>query len=409
MPVITFEELKNKYQTKLTKEAEVSCKLLAKLKDGYLVDVNNEWEGFVPLSHISNLGNDISCQEPFQALIISGPDKSERYTVSPKALNEKLAYEKLEKIKEEDKSLKVTISRVVKGGVEVFIDNVRAFLPGRYIRLPGINQDNWIGQEIEVLIEEINYKEKKIILNHKKAIDLDRKKRAEVVIQKLNEGDIVEAPVLRIADFGVFVDLGGLDGLIPASELSWGRFTHPREILKVGQVVQARIFRIERENLRVALSIKQLLGDPWEQINNELDIGQLVTGKVISEASFGLFLQLRPGVEALIHNSEIPENIEKPKVGASITTKVIKIDADQRKIGLSLRDVKHSEDSPPETGLTRAEGQLPEVKEQMTEIRTESTEEINNLALDSTPESNTPNSIETTEKNTQSSMQETQE
>lgn len=400
MSVITFEELKNKYQTKLTKEAEVSCKLLAKLKDGYLVDVNNEWEGFIPLSHISNLGNDIFCQEPFQALIISGPDKSERYTVSPKALNEKLAYEKLEKIREEDKSLKVTISRVVKGGVEVFIDGVRAFLPGRYIRLPGINQDNWIGQEIEVLIEEINYKEKKIILNHKKAIDLDRKKRAEVVIQKLNEGDIVEAPVLRIADFGVFVDLGGLDGLIPASELSWGRFTHPREILKVGQVVQARIFRIERENLRVALSIKQLLGDPWEQINNELDIGQLVTGKVISEASFGLFLQLRPGVEALIHNSEIPENIEKPKVGASITTKVIKIDADQRKIGLSLRDVKHSEDSPPEMGPPRAEGQLPEVKEQMTEIRTESTEEINNLALDS---------IETTEKNTQSFMQEIQE
>jgi ribosomal protein S1 len=146
--------------------------------------------------------------------------------------------------------------------------------------------------------------------------------------------------VLRVADFGVFVDLGGLDGLIPASELSWGRFNHPREVVKVGQVIQGRIFRIERDNLRVALSIKQLSGDPWEQIENEIEIGKLVTGKVISEAPFGIFIELMPGIEALLHNSEIPEGTEKPKTGSTVTTKIIKIDLDQRKIGLSLRNVK---------------------------------------------------------------------
>ena len=340
MATTTFEEVKTKYQNKLTKETEVSCKVLAKIKDGYLVDINDEWEGFIPNSHfINNLPSDLSTQEPIPALVISGPDKSDRYMISPKALKEKGIWENLEKIKEESTPFKAVISKVVKGGAEVYIESLRAFLPGRYIRLPGISQENWVNQEIEVLIEELDYKEKKIILNQKKAIDQERQKKAEVVIQKLKEGDIVEAPVLRVADFGVFVDLGGLDGLIPASELSWGRFNHPREIIKVGQTIQARIFRIEKDNLRVALSAKQLLGDPWEIIDAELEIGAEITGKVISGAPFGLFIELRPGIEALLHNSEISEGTDKPKIGTTITAKIIKIDLEQRKIGLSLRDI----------------------------------------------------------------------
>ncbi|OGI07303.1 MAG: hypothetical protein A3I68_02840 [Candidatus Melainabacteria bacterium RIFCSPLOWO2_02_FULL_35_15] len=340
MSTITFEELKNKYQNKIEKDTEVNCRLLAKLKDGYLVDINDEWEGFIPGSHILNYADEANLHETFKALVISGSDKSDRYTVSPKALKEKSVWEMLEKLKEESKSLKVTIAKVIKGGVEVFIDGLRAFLPGRYIKLPGISQDSWVNQEIDVLIEELDYKEKKIILNQKKAVDLEKQKRAEIAIKDLHEGDIVEAPVLRIAEFGVFMNLGGLDGLIPASELSWGRFAHPKDVVKVGQTVQARIFRIERENLRVALSIKQLLGDPWEQLESEVETGQLVTGKVINEAPFGLFVELKPGVEALLHNSEISEGIEKPKVGSVINAKIIKIDLEQRKIGLSFRDVE---------------------------------------------------------------------
>ncbi len=346
MSRITFEELKTKYQNKLEKDNEVTCRLIAKLKDGYLVDINNEWEGFIPASHMSNSSSEHDTQEPFQAMVISGPDKSERYMVSPKALNEKLGYEKLTKLKEENKSVKVTISKVVKGGAEVYIDGVRAFLPGRYIRLPGVSQDNWVNQEIEVMIEEIDYKQKKIILNHKKAQDVEKQKRAELTIQKLNEGDIVEAPVLRIADFGVFLDLGGLDGLVPASELSWGRFTHPKEVARTGQILRARIFRIEKDNLRVALSVKQLLGDPWEQIEHELEAEQIIEGKVVSEAPFGVFIQLKPGIEALLHNSEIPEGIEKPKAGKTLKAKVIKIDSEQRKIGLSLKGMEQQNSSP---------------------------------------------------------------
>ena len=340
MSAVTFEELKSKYKNKFEKDTEVTCKLLAKLRDGYLVDINDEWEGFIPSSHILNYADESNSNEPFKALIISGADKSDRYTVSPKALKEKFAWEMLEKLKEEGKPFKATIAKVIKGGVEVFIYGLRAFLPGRYIRLPGVSQDNWVNQEIDVLIEELDYKEKKIILNQRKAIDLEKQKRAEVVIKGLNEGDIVEASVLRIADFGIFIDLGGLDGLIPASELSWGRFTHPKDVVKVGQTVQARIFRIEKENLRIALSIKQLLGDPWEQLENEIEVGQLVSGKVINAAQFGLFVELKPGVEALLHNSEMAENMEKPKVGSTITAKLIKIDLEQRKIGLSSRDVE---------------------------------------------------------------------
>ena len=341
MSMITFEELKTKYQNKLTQESEVSYKVLLKLKDGYLVDINDDWEGFIPNSHILNgLENEQALQETFKALVISGSDKSDRYVVSPKALKEKFVWENLQKLKEENKSLRVLISKVIKGGAEVYIEGIRAFLPGRYIKLVGISQDNWVNQEIDVLIEELDYKEKKIILNQRKAVDLEKQQKAEVAIQKLNEGDMVEAAILRIANFGVFVDLGGLDGLIPASELSWGRFNHPKEIVKVGQTLRARVFRIEKENCRVALSVKQLLGDPWDQIDSDWEVGREIAGKVVSEAPFGLFIELMPGVEGLLHNSEIPEGAEKPRTGSIITTKIIKIDLDQRKVGLSLRGVE---------------------------------------------------------------------
>lgn len=369
MTSITFEELKNKYQNKLTCESEVSCKLLAKLKDGYLVDINDEWEGFISNNHLpNNLINEQNLLESFKALVISGPDKSDRYLVSPKALKEKATWEKLQKLKEENTSIRVTISKVIKGGVEIYIEGVRGFLPGRYIRLPGMSQENWVHQEIDVLIEELDYKEKKLILNQKKAIDIEKQKRAEIAIQKLNEGDIVEAPIIRIADFGAFVDLGGLDGLIPASELSWGRFNHPREIIKVGQTIQARIFRIERENLRVALSIKQLLGDPWDQLDSDWEIGRVISGKFVSEAPFGLFIELKPGIEALLHNSEISEGYQRPKIGSSITSKIIKIDIDQRKIGLSLRDIEQPTE-------IKDQGLEIELEVQSSALQVESTEE----------------------------------
>ena len=341
MATISFEELKTKYQNKLAKETEVTCKLITKIKDGYLVDLNDEWEGFVPNNHIGTvIESESTSNEPFQALVISGPDKSDRYMVSCKALKEKGVWEKLSRLKEENSTLKVMISKAIKGGAEVYIEGLRAFLPGRYIRLPGLSQDHWANQEIDVLIEELDYNEKKIILNHKRAIEFEREKKAEVTIHKLKEGDIVEAPILRIAEFGVFVDLGGLDGLIPASELSWGRFNHPREIVKVGHTLRARIFRIEKENLRVALSVKQLEGDPWDGLDSDFEIGKEVSGKVIGQANFGLFVELKPGVEALLHNSEILEAAEKPKVGSLVKAKIIKMDLEERKIGLSIRDQK---------------------------------------------------------------------
>lgn len=401
MAVITYEEIKSKYQNKLLQDQEVNCKLLLKTKEGYIVEINEEWEGFLPYNHFPNKEEvELTIGLDFKALVILGPDKSDRYTVSVKALKEKSVWERLEKIKEAATPFKVTISRVVKGGVEVFIDGVRAFLPGRYIKLVGISQDNWPNQEINVLIEELDYKEKKIILNHRKAVEFEKQIKAQETIQKLNEGDIVEAPILRIADFGVFVDLGGLDGLIPASELSWGRFNHPREIVKVGQKLKARIFRIEKENFRVALSAKQLLGDPWDGLDSEWEVGRTVTGKVISEAPFGIFVELKPGVEALMHNTEIPENLERPKIKDTITAKIIKIDLDQRKIGLSLRGIDQTTSLEPQIQSLGEERCINEesqntFEEQPTpnnqslnessEIKTETKEQTSEVALSEQP------------------------
>ena len=264
MTSLTFDELKSKYQNKPQVNSEVKCKLLAKLKEGCVVDINGEWEGFIPGNHAVDLENN---SHEFAALVISGADKADRFVVSPKALKERKIWDELKRLKEENSLIKIRISKPVKGGAEVYIGGVRGFIPGRYIRLPGLSPENWPNQEIEVLIEELNYEEKKLILNQRKAWELQRQRQAVNVFQKLKEGDILEVSIIRIADFGVFVDLGGIDGLVPASELSWGRFSHPKEIVKIGQVLRARVFRIEKENQRVALSVKQLLGDPWEEID----------------------------------------------------------------------------------------------------------------------------------------------
>lgn len=338
MTALTFDELKSKYQNKPQINSEVKCKLLAKLKEGCVVDINGEWEGFIPASHVTpDLENN---SHEFSALIISGADKSDRFVISPRALKERRVWDELKSLKEGNTLIKVRISKPVKGGAEVFIEGVRGFIPGRYIRLPGLSPETWPSQEITVLIEELNYEEKKLILNQRKAWELQRQKQAIAVLQKLREGDILEVSVVRIADFGVFVDLGGIDGLIPASELSWGRFSHPTEIVQVGQILRARIFRIERENQRIALSVKQLLGDPWEEINLNWQIGKQLKGKIIGGAKFGYFVELKPGIEALLHNSEIPEGVEKPKEGDIIEAKIIKLDVEQRRIGLSLRNLE---------------------------------------------------------------------
>lgn len=348
MTTLTYDELKTKYNGKPLSKDEVECTLLAKFHDGFLVNINNEWEGFIP----NNQRLQSEAEEElktFKALVISGPDKSDRYVVSQRAYKEKQVYKDLEKYKEESTPLKVKISRSVKGGAEVFINGARAFLPGRYIRLPGLSPREWSGQEIEILIEEINYEERKLILNQRAAWELERKKQAKQTLQNLKEGDIVEVPVVRITDFGVFVDLGGIDGLVPASELSWGRFNHPRDVVKISQVLRARVFRIERDKERVALSVKQLLGDPWEEVGLDWQIGKQLTGKVIGEANFGLFVELVPGIEALLHNSEIPEGRARPKEGESIEAKIIRIDLEQRRIGLTLFDVKEAEEKEDKT------------------------------------------------------------
>ena len=218
---------------------------------------------------------------------------------------------------------------------------------------------------------------KKLILNQRKAYDLERQRQAYETIQKLKEGDIVESSVLRITDFGVFVDLGGLDGLIPASELTWGRFSHPKEVTKIGEVLKARIFRIEKENQRVALSVKQILGDPWDEIANEYVIGKQVVGKVVSEANFGLFVELKPGIEGLIHNSEIPENVERPKLNSQVTANVIKIDLDKSKIGLSLRNLQEATQ---EVINETKEIENWEIKPSLTEIPASITSDISEIS-----------------------------
>jgi small subunit ribosomal protein S1 len=241
-----------------------------------------------------------------------------------------------------------------KGGLIVPVGGLRGFVPASQIsftRRAGVTGDTpeqrWsrmIGQEIDVCVIEVDRERRRLILSERQASSETRDSLKERVIDELKEGQICTGRITSLAEFGVFVNVNGADGLVHLSEISWDRIQHPSEVLKVGQEVKVKVISIDREKKRIGLSIRQLLSDPWDQKAAQFQVGQLIEGTVTRLTKFGAFARLTDDIEGLIHISEISEKrIEHPKEvlkeGDSYTLRIIKIDNDNHRIGLSLRRV----------------------------------------------------------------------
>jgi len=241
-----------------------------------------------------------------------------------------------------------------KGGLIVPVGGLRGFVPASQISLsrrsemtgdtPEQRWSKMIGQEIDVCVIEIDRERRRLILSERQANSETRESVKERVIDELKEGDIRTGRITSLADFGVFVNINGADGLVHLSEISWDHITHPGETLKVGQEVKVKVISIDRAKKRIGLSIRQLLSDPWDQKAANFQVGQLVEGTITRLTKFGAFARLTDDVEGLIHISEISEKrIEHPKEvlkeGETVTLRIIKIDTGNHRIGLSLRRV----------------------------------------------------------------------
>ena len=247
---------------------------------------------------------------------------------------------------DKEKIIKGKITRRIKGGLIVDLGVVQAFLPGSQVDVRPIQDfDVYLDKEIELRIVKFNESRKNIVVSHKIILEDSLKEQREALFKELEVGSIIEGRVKNVTDFGVFVDLGGIDGLLHITDLSWGRVNHPSEIISLNDKITVKVIEYDLERKRVSLGLKQLTPHPWENIETKFPIGNVVKGKVVSLTNYGCFIELEPGIEGLIHHSEISwtKHIKNPSeeysMGDEVDAKVLSIDIDDRKISLGVKQL----------------------------------------------------------------------
>jgi len=248
---------------------------------------------------------------------------------------------------EKEKIFTCKILRRIKGGMIVDINGLQGFLPGSQIDVRPIKDfDQYLDQDLEVRIVKLNEARKNIVVSHKVIIEDSLKEKREELLADMEIGQIMEGRVKNITDFGVFIDLGGIDGLLHITDLSWGRVNHPNEVVKLDETLSVKIIDYDKEKQRVSLGLKQLMPHPWENVGENYPIGSNVTGKIVSLTNYGAFVELQAGVEGLIHVSEmswtrhIKNASEMYSIGDKVKAGVLAIDTDERKISLGVKQLE---------------------------------------------------------------------
>ena len=234
---------------------------------------------------------------------------------------------------------------VVKGGLILDL-GVRGFLPASLVDIRRVQDlDEFLGQELRCKVIELNRSRNNVVLSRRAVLEDERKEMRQAILDRLNPGDVVDGQISNIVDFGAFVDLDGMDGLIHISELSWSHVNHPSEVLEIGQNVKVKVLDIDRERQRISLGLKQTQSDPWQQVLESYKEGDVVEGKVTKVVTFGAFVEILPGVEGLVHISELAQHhVENPREvvsqGDLVNAKIIEVDAERRRLSLSLKRVE---------------------------------------------------------------------
>ncbi|KAA9367012.1 MAG: 30S ribosomal protein S1 [Lactobacillus mulieris] len=286
--------------------------------------------------------------DTFKALVLrrAGGDKENgEFFFSVTRLKEREAFDKLQKDYEAGNAIEGTVTSSVRGGLIVNV-GTRGFLPASLISNHFVSDlKPYIGKSIKVKITEIDPNKNRLILSHKELIEEEREEAFETVASQLVAGDIVEGKVSRLTNFGAFVDVGGVDGLVHISEISYKHIDKPSDVLKTGQDVKVKVIGIDDDRHRISLSIKQTEPSPFEQATSELSEGEVVEGEVKSLTSFGAFVEVADGIQGLVHVSEISnKRVEKPsdvlKVGETVKVKVLSINPDEKRISLSIKQAQ---------------------------------------------------------------------
>ena len=317
--------------------------------DEVLLDIGYKTEGVIPSRELS-IKKDVDPDEvvevgdTIEALVVTKEDKEGRLILSKKRAQYERAWGDIEKIKEADGVVEGTVIEAVKGGLIVDI-GLRGFLPASLVEMRRVRDlSPYIGQTIKAKILELDKNRNNVVLSRRQYLEETQSEVRETFLSQLKKGQIREGVVSSIVNFGAFVDLGGVDGLIHVSELSWKHIDHPSEVVKVGDKVTVEVLDVDLDRERISLSLKATQEDPWQRFARTHVPGQIVKGKVTKIAAFGAFVELTNKIDGLIHISQLSrDRVEKVKdvlnVGDEVEARVIKVDTDERRIGLSIKAV----------------------------------------------------------------------
>jgi small subunit ribosomal protein S1 len=334
----------------LTAEEAVVTGTVVKITDKHLVvDIGLKSEGLIPLDQVVdhtgapkfNVGDQIE-------VVVEREEQEGGYLVSyEKALRHKV-WDKLEEACNTKTPVKGIVVSRVKGGLTVDI-GIKAFLPGSQVEVrPVRNLDGYIGQELEVRVIKLNKKRGNVVVSRKEILEEEQNAKKSVTLEHLEEGAVFTGTVKNLTDYGAFVDMGGLDGLLHITDMSWGRLTHPRDLVNVGDEIQVKVLKFDKEKQRVSLGFKQLTPDPWLDATERYPIGAQVRGRVLSVTDYGAFVELEQGIEGLVHVSEMtwskrmkhPSKMVHP--GDEVDTIILSVNPNDRRISLGMKQLQEN-------------------------------------------------------------------
>jgi len=322
-------------------------------KDEVLIDIGYKSEGVIPVSELSirrsvNPSEEVNIGDEIDALVMTKEDADGRLILSKKRARFEMAWKRIEQAAESGEPVEGTVIEVVKGGLILDL-GVRGFLPASLVDIRRVQDlDEFMGQTLRCKVIELNRSRNNVVLSRRAVLEEERKEMRQAILDRLSPGDVVTGTISNIVDFGAFVDLEGIDGLIHISELSWSHVNHPSELLEIGQEVQVKVLDIDRERQRISLGLKQTQSDPWQQVIDSYDQGDVVDGKVTKVVTFGAFIEIVPGVEGLVHISELAQHhVENPREvvsqGDTVKARIIEMDPERRRLSLSLKRVEGEE------------------------------------------------------------------
>jgi small subunit ribosomal protein S1 len=345
----SFEQEQAQTEAALNDEQIVSGHVLKVTPQYVVVDIGYKSEGVVPVAEFTDHEGNVTVHPGDEIAVMREPGHTEEgyINLSHQKAQRLRAWDDIEKAYNDKASIKARVIDRIKGGLTVDIMGARAFLPGSQVDLrPMRNLDGLKGQEVEVRIIKLNKKRGNIVASRKQLLEEEQSEKRTKTLDQLSEGAILTGAVKNLTDYGAFVDLGGIDGLLHITDMSWGRLTHPHDLVQVSDQIQVKVLKFDREKQRVSLGFKQLTPDPWLDASERYPIGAHVSGRVISVTDYGAFIELEQGIEGLVHVSEMTwsKRMKHPSkmvnIGDQVEAVVLNVNPTERRISLGLKQLE---------------------------------------------------------------------